>query len=439
MCLYVDAPIRRHLSLDGRATHPIPNPSFPHTHTHSIGLLLTTISHTEVLLEKLAMRLGGSATGGNDPPHGLILLVEALKAALKLALLRMKRQRASALPVGAAFTADGLLLDGGRIYPSYPPVGGGHGGEGPFWGEGDRAEEEEQERRLLLQVMRAGAGGESGGGGGSPVSMDEEEEEQELRVGEKEEGQEAALRPHSPPRPQWRRGKRTGRRFLFICEEEKAIAVASSVSAEDGAASVTCSSSSSSSSCASSSSPSSATIVATGVYTDRAFSVEVETAVASARANLLLTGEVLHVLRSLLYAYLKWLVARRAAAAQQRGRRQAATAGGGVVLGGLKGGEWRWLPVLASAMVDAASLQCTQGALGTSTPLRQRHQEELQRRRSLWCLYLLRTPIFEGLTLPVAGAVDRSLGRVPLAGGVVNYAFRALCYVQRHHFMTNRD
>lgn len=104
----------------------------------------------------------------------------------------------------------------------------------------------------------------------------------------------------------------------------------------------------------------------------------------------------------------------------------------------------RWLPVLASALVDAASLQCTQQALGThtqqaQTPLRQRHQEELQRRRSLWCLYLLRTPIFESLTLPAAGAVDRSLGRVPLVGGFVNYAFAALCYVQSHHFMLNRD
>lgn len=173
-----------------------------------------------------------------------------------------------------------------------------------------------------------------------------------------------------------------------------------------------------------------------GTFTGRAFPLEEEAAVATARTNLLLAGEVLHVLRPLLYAYLKWVVARR----ERREQGWVVGGGGGSSSSSSKGtGSDRWLPVLASALVDAASLRCTQQALGAATPLRLCHQEELQRRRSLWCLYLLRTPIFEGLTLPVAGAVDRGLGRVPLAGGFVNYAFAALCYVQRHHFMTNRD
>jgi hypothetical protein len=176
-----------------------------------------------------------------------------------------------------------------------------------------------------------------------------------------------------------------------------------------------------------------------GTFTGRAFPLEEEAAVATARTNLLLAGEVLHVLRPLLYAYLKWVVARRDRRAQGQGQAWVDGGGNGSSSGSSSKGKDRWLPVLASALVDAASLRCTQQALGAATPLRQCHQEELQRRRSLWCLYLLRTPIFESLTLPVAGAVDRSLGRVPLAGGLVNYAFAALCYIQSHHFMTNRD
>ena len=79
----------------------------PHT---SIGLLLTTISHTEVLLEKLAMRLGGgsSSTGGNgEPPHGLILLLEAVKVALEQTPPELA---ADIVDKGIVLTGGGALL-----------------------------------------------------------------------------------------------------------------------------------------------------------------------------------------------------------------------------------------------------------------------------------------------------------------------------------------
>jgi hypothetical protein len=81
---------------------------------NSIGLLLTTISHTEVLLEKLAMRLGGANGGGpGGEPRGLILLLEAVKAALKLALFTAHFTEGSDLgdPETLVAVAAGVGLD----------------------------------------------------------------------------------------------------------------------------------------------------------------------------------------------------------------------------------------------------------------------------------------------------------------------------------------
>ena len=63
--------------------------------------------------------------------------------------------------------------------------------------------------------------------------------------------------------------------------------------------------------------------------------------------------------------------------------------------------------------------------------------EELQRRKMRWMLYLLRCPVWDVLTRPVAGGLADFIGRfVPLLGRpFASYVMDLLIYWQRHHFM----
>ena len=63
--------------------------------------------------------------------------------------------------------------------------------------------------------------------------------------------------------------------------------------------------------------------------------------------------------------------------------------------------------------------------------------EELKRRKMRWMLYLLRCPVWDVLTRPVAGVLADLVSRfVPLLGRpLATYVMDLLVYWQRHHFM----
>ncbi len=391
-----------------------------------IGLVLLLISHTEVLLEKVSMRVGDGAE------HLVVLCLEALKALLRLKLLHLQQQQEN--------TKTKLVLDGGRIIPSYdnpmsplPLTTTTMSVAGLSWGPASEplavdADEEQEEEEMLLRVVR-GNGGDS----------------------------ECKRREDSAPRHDWKRGRRTGRKFLYYASGERNDVVGEGKNASDeddhdkasidSSSSPTSSSSSSSASSSSSSASSPVEPFTTVAKNDigpglAVRSMEEEAVVAKARTHLLLTGEVLHILRPLLFAYLRWLVARRRFRVQ-RPVAGAASVGSGrrrtipELMSSFPSTAPEWLPLLLPGLMDAVSHQCTMSAIDRNAILKESYHDELQRRKNLWLLYLLRTPVFEGLTQPVAGALDRSVGRVPLVGGLANYGFQALLYVQRHFTLTS--
>ncbi|CAN0247257.1 unnamed protein product [Phaeothamnion confervicola] len=76
----------------------------------------------------------------------------------------------------------------------------------------------------------------------------------------------------------------------------------------------------------------------------------------------------------------------------------------------------------------------TDSAAAAATVLSPAEAAELRRRKALWMLYLLRSPVFEVLASPAARATAAVFEGVPLLGGLANYALEMLLYVQRHHF-----
>jgi hypothetical protein len=384
-----------------------------------IGLVLMLISHTEVLLEKVSIRLGDGAE------HLVVLCLEALKALLRLKLLHLQQQQ------GGAGTK--LLLDGGRVIPSFDnPVS-------PL--------------PSTITTMADDAGMSCGPASEAlAVDADEEQEEETLLRVVRGNGGECKRREDNGSRQEWKRGRRTGRKFLYYASGESNEVVEegknTSDDEDDSASSPTSSSSSSSASSSTSSMPSLGASFTAAAKDEvgpglavRSMEEE-EAVVAKARARLLLTGEVLHILRPLLFAYLRWLVASRrrrahgpVAVAASVGSGRGRTIPG--PLSSFPSAAPEWLPLLLPGLMDAVSHQCTMSAIDRNATLKRSYQDELQRRKNLWLLYLLRTPVFEGLTQPVAGALDRSLGRVPLVGGLANYGFQALLYVQRHFTLTS--
>eukprot|EP00752_Nemacystus_decipiens_P011059 g9825.t1 len=150
----------------------------------------------------------------------------------------------------------------------------------------------------------------------------------------------------------------------------------------------------------------------------------------------LMAGEVIHILRPLVYSY---------------------SCG--------SAGERSWRPWLTSLAMDAAAFACTAragggGAMSLLIPigaagsggvdgsgadngvpvlpcLDEEQAAELRRRKLLWFLYLMRSPAFEVLAEPVSRGAAGVFEGVPLLGGMANYALNMLLYVQRHHFYTS--
>ncbi len=177
-------------------------------------------------------------------------------------------------------------------------------------------------------------------------------------------------------------------------------------------------------------------------------------------AQVVAWGEALHILRPLVFALLRWRM-----------------------------GPKRWTPLLASALMDVLSSSCVDAAgaveacqadggfgqhgnpsalevvgqavvgpqawgvlaalVGRPTPsaafLERKEaaqvrmfsledRAEFSRRRSLWLYYLLRDPLFDHLTRPAVGTVAGLVGRLPLVGGLADYAMFSLLYYQKKHF-----
>ncbi len=71
---------------------------------------------------------------------------------------------------------------------------------------------------------------------------------------------------------------------------------------------------------------------------------------------------------------------------------------------------------------------------GTGRCLTPEEEDELSRRKRMWALYLLRSPVFQRATLPAANSVAAAAGYVPLMGWVVQFAVGMLGYYNRVHF-----
>ena len=163
---------------------------------------------------------------------------------------------------------------------------------------------------------------------------------------------------------------------------------------------------------------------------------------------LYLVGELLHIFRPALYAYMVF-------------RRRM---------------EKSWTPWFLSLALELASARCTFVALegnrsndrnassssddqfndaakealerfigstrGTGSPNASRASpsqaavaaSELQRRRVLFAYYLMRNPCFDAITKPAVGRIGNSLARLPLIGALGGYLVEALTYYHRHHF-----
>ena len=167
---------------------------------------------------------------------------------------------------------------------------------------------------------------------------------------------------------------------------------------------------------------------------------------------LTLLGELLFLLRPLLFAVLERAVVRRR-------RRRLGSGSGSALPAPNQYGSWALLGL--SFACDAVAAKSSEaGAYGRQMELlgeglrvgeaagareellrRGRRDaeraEELRRRKALWVLYLLRSPLFKLLTEPTAKAAAGAAGRVPLLGGAARYALQLLLHVQRHHFYTS--
>lgn len=78
-------------------------------------------------------------------------------------------------------------------------------------------------------------------------------------------------------------------------------------------------------------------------------------------------------------------------------------------------------------------LWCVQSLPG----LNEQENAEIQRRRLLLLMYLLRSPAFHVVTNPAAGLLVGSAGWIPLLGSLLRYGRDILVYLNAHHFYTS--
>lgn len=159
------------------------------------------------------------------------------------------------------------------------------------------------------------------------------------------------------------------------------------------------------------------------------------------------TGEILHILRPVIYAALKYAMRRGHAdssgnAAAERTINTAAAIA--------EPSSRDWIPWVVSLLIELAALYCTAMAIavvqGKSSLRDGKHcanlnpahpfERELKRRKWLLMWYILRSPLFEVGVRPVLQTAAQLFGKTPLLGGLFRYATNLPEYLHRHHFYT---
>mmetsp|Transcript_29499 Transcript_29499/g.94728 ORF Transcript_29499/g.94728 Transcript_29499/m.94728 type:complete len:428 (-) Transcript_29499:146-1429(-) len=177
--------------------------------------------------------------------------------------------------------------------------------------------------------------------------------------------------------------------------------------------------------------------------------------------GLLLLGEILFIIRPFLFAVIERVIIRRRLRKRGKGQGGPNTYGSWWLLAGSFA-----MDLLASRASSAALASKRvgllemgvraiesegEGSLQPGTPGRMqfeaeltakmgkhaRQEEELRRRKMLWLLYLLRSPLFQVLLEPASKRVDGVFQRVPGLRGLSSYALQMLHHVQQHHFYTS--
>lgn len=163
-------------------------------------------------------------------------------------------------------------------------------------------------------------------------------------------------------------------------------------------------------------------------------------------------GEVLHILRPVVYAALKYTISTQKTSSprssdQQRREEISAAAASPT--------SRDWIPWIVSLLMELAALYCTamaialaQGTKSSSSSTRTRaphaadasqahpFERELERRKWLLAWYLLRSPLFETGVRPLLQTALRIFGSTPLLGGLFRYITNLPEYLHRHHFYT---
>lgn len=132
-----------------------------------------------------------------------------------------------------------------------------------------------------------------------------------------------------------------------------------------------------------------------------------------AREDLLLAGEVCHILRPVVYAVLR--------------RRRPETS---------------WTPVIASLLVELSGLAMSAAAVNRVTQKQaasaEKAKQEVAARKMALLLYLLRDPVFATVTKPVSGKAADVLDHVPVVGKLFRFGTTAvLDYYHQFHFYTS--
>ncbi|KAK1945626.1 Peroxisome biogenesis protein 16 [Phytophthora citrophthora] len=132
-----------------------------------------------------------------------------------------------------------------------------------------------------------------------------------------------------------------------------------------------------------------------------------------AREDLLVAGEVCHILRPVVYALLR--------------RRRPETS---------------WTPVVLSLLVELSGLALSAAAVKPVEPLKpvsgDKAKDEIAARKMALLLYLLRDPVFATVTKPVTGKAADILDYVPGVGKLFRFGTTAvLDYYHQFHFYTS--
>eukprot|EP00898_Chlorokybus_atmophyticus_P008827 jgi/Chlat1/8946/Chrsp94S08252 len=176
------------------------------------------------------------------------------------------------------------------------------------------------------------------------------------------------------------------------------------------------------------------------IATQVASSRHILSAARTAR-RLVLAGEVLHIVRPLVYAlairryglrsWKPWLLsmAFNAASDAALARADILTACQAVATNQSRDGTNLALDTSQDVYVEGNG----PGAMGAFV---EQEREELARRRAMWIFYLLRSPCFDVCTKPSAEALLRTIGSIPLLGTLAGKGYELLLGIQGYYFYT---